>query len=120
MIKLTKKDLSDKEGLARSMAKVLDIKLAEDIRIINVSELTSLCDYFVICSARSDTHIEALCNDLEEALSKHGIAPLRKEGKKESGWMVLDYASSIVHIFNRSSRDFYGIEKLWKDGIFIQ
>ncbi len=114
MIKLTEKDICNKDSLARSISSVLDDKLGEEIKTINVTDLTSLCDYFVICTARSDTHVEALCDDLEEALEKVGLSPLHREGTKESGWIVLDYASVIVHVFNRSSREFYGLEKLWK------
>ncbi len=114
MIKLTEKDVENKDALAESVKKVLDDKLAEDIKLLNVSGLTSLCDYFVICTARSDTHIEALCDDLEEALENAGVSPLHREGAKESGWIVLDYATVIVHVFNRASREFYSLEKLWK------
>ncbi len=114
MIKLTEKDVENKDVLAKSIEKVLDDKLAEEIKIIEVSKLTSLCDYFVICTARSDTHVEALCDDLEEALEKVGVSPLHREGTKDSGWIVLDYATVIVHVFNRTSREFYSLEKLWR------
>ncbi len=116
MLNLTEKDISTNELLAKSIAAVLDDKLAIDIKILEVESLTSLCSYFVICTARSDTHIEALSDDVEDAFSKISLSPLHREGSKASGWIVLDYACVIVHIFNRQSREFYGIEKLWKDG----
>ncbi len=116
MIHLTEKDIASKESLAKSIAAVLDDKLALDIKILDVESLTSLCSYFVICTSRSDTHTSALADDVDDAFSKLSLSPLHREGSKESGWIVLDYASVVVHIFNRQSREFYGIEKLWKDG----
>ncbi len=116
MLNLTNNDIASNEALAKSIASVLDDKLALDIKILDVESLTSLCSYFVICTGRSDTHVEALCDDVEDAFSKLGLSPLHREGSKQSGWIVLDYASVIIHVFNRQSREFYGIEKLWKDG----
>ncbi len=120
MIELTEKDIAEKEELAKTIARILDDKLATEIKIIKVEALTSLCSYFVICTGRSDTHVSALADDLEDALAKVELKPLHREGIKESGWTVIDYASVIVHLFNRTGREFYSLEKLWRDGETIE
>ena len=84
--------------------------------IVDVREKTVLCDYFVIAGGRSTTQVKALCDNLEEKLSKEGVEPRRVEGVKEGRWGVLDYGDVIVHIFNDESRLFYHLERLWGEG----
>ena len=98
---------------------MLDEKLAENIKVIQVEKQTSLCNYFVICEGRSSTHVRALADDLEDALAQAGLKPLSRDGKDESNWIVRDYASVIVHVFDRATREFYGLENLWRDGKII-
>ncbi len=102
--------------LAQDICKYLSSKKAEDILSVDVREKTVLCDYFVIASGRSTTQVKALCENLEEQLSKQGMEPRRTEGTKEGRWGVLDYGDVIVHIFNDESRLFYHLERLWDEG----
>lgn len=104
------------EQLTQEICKLLSSKKAEDILIIDVREKTSLCDYFVIASGRNTTQVKALCENLEEYLSKQGVEPRRTEGVREGRWGVLDYGDAIVHIFNDESRLFYHLERLWGEG----
>lgn len=102
--------------LMQEICKFLSSKKAEDILSIDVREKTVLCDWFVIASGRSTTQVHALCDNLEEHLSKQGVEPRRTEGTKEGRWGVLDYGDVIVHVFNDESRLFYHLERLWDEG----
>lgn len=102
--------------LTQEIGRYLSSKKAEDILLIDVREKTSLCDYFVIASGRNTTQVRALCENLEEHLSKQGLEPRRTEGVREGRWGVLDYGDVVVHIFNDESRLFYHLERLWAEG----
>lgn len=99
------------------ICRLLSDKKAGDIVYIDVSEKTSLCDYFIVCSGRSSTQVKSLADNLEEKLEKeYGEMPRRREGVREGRWAVVDYADVIVHIFSDEERDFYNLERLWEDG----
>ncbi len=100
--------------LTREIVKVLDEKKAQDIVAIATEELTIVSDYFVIASGTSSTHVKSLADDVEFELSKKGIEPLHIEGRA-TGWILLDYGSVIVHVFQKESRDYYNLERLWGD-----
>lgn len=102
--------------LMQAICKFLSSKKAEDILSVDVHEKTVLCDWFVIASGRSTTQVRALCDNLEEHLSRQGVEPRRTEGTKEGRWGVLDYGDVIVHVFNDESRLFYHLERLWDEG----
>ncbi len=102
--------------LAKTACKALSDKKGEDIVILNVSDQTVVCSYFVIASGRSTTQVKALCENVEEQLSKLGLEPVRTEGVREGRWGVLDYGDVIVHVFNEESRLFYYLERLWDSG----
>ena len=102
--------------LTQEIGRYLSSKKAEDILLIDVREKTTLCDYFVIASGRNTTQVRALCENLEEHLSRQGLEPRRTEGVREGRWGVLDYGDVVVHIFNDESRLFYHLERLWAEG----
>ncbi len=95
--------------------KHLDNKKAKDIKVLKVTGLTLLADYFVICSATSTTQVKALGDTLEETIEKAGEQLLKKEGKQGLNWILMDYSDVIVHIFYQETREFYSLEKLWAD-----
>ncbi|MDR3185249.1 MAG: ribosome silencing factor [Christensenellaceae bacterium] len=99
--------------LSEKISNVLKEKNAGDIKILDVSDKTTIADFFVISTGRNITHVRALAELLEENLESDGIFATRKEGLREARWIVLDYGSVIVHIFNADTRDFYCLEKLW-------
>lgn len=108
-------NVSPKE-LAEKIIAVLDSKKAGGMKLLHVEEQTVLTDYFVICSGSSNTQIKALANEVEFQIGeKLGLHPMNIEGLSEATWVVLDYASVIVHIFNRETRLYYNLEKLWID-----
>lgn len=107
----------DSYQLARAAAKALSEKKAEDIVILNVSEQTVVCSYFVIGSGKSSTQVNALGENVEEQLKKQfGLSPVRTEGMREGRWGVLDYGDVVIHVFNEESRLFYYLERLWDSG----
>ena len=102
--------------LALKMAQILDKKGALDIQILEVDHLTSITDYFVIASGRNVLSVRSLSEDLEDKLAEEGVTPRRRDGMHDSRWIVLDFASVIVHIFHPEERAYYNIERLWQDG----
>ncbi|MCD7711472.1 MAG: ribosome silencing factor [Firmicutes bacterium] len=107
--------VSSPKELALSIAEILDRKLAEDIKVLHVTEKTIIADYFVIATGRSSTQIRALEGDVEFEIEKSGLKVGHIEGYSEANWICMDYHSVIVHIFNKENRDLYRIEKLWDD-----
>ena len=101
----------------KNICEILSSKKAQNIVYIEVTEKTSLCDYFIIAGGRSTTQVKALAETLDEKMKKnYNLTPRRMEGAREGRWAVLDYADVIVHIFNDEERDFYHLERLWEDG----
>jgi ribosome-associated protein len=99
--------------LTEKVVKILDKKKAVDIKAIEVSEQTIVADYFVIASGTSNTHTKSLAEDVEYELEQEGIKG-RVEGRA-TGWILLDYGTVIVHVFDRESREYYNLERLWSD-----
>ena len=102
--------------IAALAARALDNKKGVDIKIIDVMEQTTLADYFVICSGTSNTQINALCDAVEEAVNTAGEPTLHREGHRGGTWVLLDFGSVVVHVFNSEAREFYSLERLWQDG----
>jgi ribosome-associated protein len=91
-------------------------KKAQDILLLDVRGVASFTDYFVICAGTSERQIRAIGDGIDEALSRRGIEPYKREGTPADGWVLLDYSDVIVHIFAPEQRAFYGLEKLWERG----
>ncbi|MBR2489622.1 MAG: ribosome silencing factor [Clostridia bacterium] len=96
-------------------ANALNEKKAKEISAVKIADLTVLCEYFLICTATSSTHVRALCDEVEDKLEENGIKPHHIEGRA-TGWIALDYGSVIIHIFGKNEREFYGLDKMWSDG----
>jgi ribosome-associated protein len=86
---------------------------AYDLTVLEVGGLTSIADYFVICSGRSDTQVEAIADGIDQHMSKLGVEPLSVEGRTRSQWVLMDYADVVVHVFHVPVREFYDLERLW-------
>ena len=103
--------------MALTAAKALDEKKGGDIAAIEITEQTTLADYFVLCTATSTTQIKAMSDACEEAMEKQGEQdPLRREGYRDGTWVLLDYGCVVVHVFSAEAREFYSLERLWHDG----
>ncbi len=98
------------------LAKALDSKKGLDIKVLETGELTTLADYFVLCSAGSSTQIRALADACEKAMKEElGEDPHHVEGHRGNTWVLLDFSAVVVHIFNEEARQFYDLERLWSD-----
>ena len=106
----------DSKTLAIEIAKILDKKKAQDVRVLKVDSLTVLTDYFVIASGTSTTQVGSRADEVEYELSQSGIEPYTTEGFDSKNWVLLDYSNVIVHVFVPNSRAYYDLEHLWADG----
>ena len=102
--------------IAMTAARALDDKKGKEIKVIKIDKLTTIAEYFVICTGSSNTQINALCDNVEKALTQLGEEPLHREGYRGGTWVVLDYACVVSHVFNDEARKFYSLEHLWADG----
>ena len=102
--------------MVEKIVKILDLKKAQDIKVLKVTNLTILADYFIIANGNSNTQTKAIAGEVDFKLSQEGVNPTRTEGYSSADWIVLDYSDIIVHIFNKESRDYYQLERLWADG----
>lgn len=102
-------------AILKTAARALDSKKAMDLQAIKISDLTIITDFFLLATATSSTHVRALADEVEEMLSRAGVEPNRIEGRS-TGWILLDYGSVVVHVFDKKSREFYQLERLWNDG----
>jgi ribosome-associated protein len=103
--------------LARRIVDLLSDKRAEDILLLDIRGVTLFADYFVIASAETVRHTQALCDVLDEELAKDGVSAWGREGQAGSGWVLLDYGDVIVHIFGPEQRSFYDLEGLWHEAV---
>ncbi len=104
--------------LAEKIVKALDEKKGMDICMIATTQVTVVADYFIIVNGTSNTHVKALADEVEEALSIDGVDATHVEGKA-TGWILLDYDSVVVHVFTKDAREYYNLEKLWADGEIV-
>ncbi|MFO7630818.1 MAG: ribosome silencing factor [Prochlorococcaceae cyanobacterium] len=115
-IRLASPDLSS-EALALLAAEACDDRKAVDIRLIRVDEVSSLADWFVICSGLTDVQVRAIARSVEDRLEQEtGRLPLRREGQREGRWVLLDYGEVIVHVLTPSERSYYDLEAFWGHG----
>ena len=91
-------------------------KKAQDVVIIDLNEICSFTDNFIICTGTSSRHNQTIAEGIEEKLRKLGTRPLHIEGHKEGEWILLDYIDFVVHIFTAKAREFYDLERLWRTG----
>ncbi|NTV89930.1 MAG: ribosome silencing factor, partial [Clostridiales bacterium] len=101
---------------AEKAVEILESKKAVDIESINISGITTLADFFVICSGTSVTHVRALADEVDEKMKEAGWEVLHTEGYDTARWILLDYGDIVVHVFHQEDRSFYNLEKLWSDG----
>ena len=101
--------------MAVQLAQALDNKKGQDIKVLKTENLTSLADYFVICTATSNTQVKAMSDACEEAMEKNGERVHHIEGHRDGTWLLLDFSDVIVHVFTDETRKFYDLERLWGD-----
>ena len=106
---------------ASILARILDDKLAKDITILNISNVSMLADYFVICSADTNTQVKALTENVRERVKHHfGRIPAGEENDLKNRWNLLDYGDVIVHVLHKEERETYAIEKFWSHAFKVE
>ncbi|HET9540861.1 MAG TPA: ribosome silencing factor [Candidatus Limnocylindria bacterium] len=105
----------DPGELAHRIVNVASDKKASDIVLLRTAEITTMADYFVIASGRSETQVQALSKAIVDELREEGIKPIGMEGRSSARWVLLDYGSVIVHLFAPEEREYYGLERLWSE-----
>ena len=110
--------LNPKE-MAELVVTALNDKKAVDVSMLRTTEVTVLADYFVICTATSTTHLRTLSDEVEKILKQNGEMPLRREGHRSGGWILVDFGCVVVHLFLQEMREFYTLERLWSDADVI-
>lgn len=102
--------------IARKAFMLLDEKKAQDIKVIDISKISVIADYFIITGGANERQVKALADNVEEKLGKEGIIPKSIEGYHNANWILMDYGDVIIHIFNQEDRLFFDLERIWKDG----
>ncbi len=103
------------EELSQLAAKAAQDKKAEDVMLLDLRELTIMCDYFLVCTARNTQHVKAVVDGIEERLEEAGRRVRHIEGMASGRWVLMDYGDVIVHVFLPEERAFYDLERLWAD-----
>ena len=107
--------LTPKE-IAYEVTKALDAKKGQNIKLLKIDRVSSLADYFLICTGTSNTHVKTLCDSVEEAVTDEmGETLLHREGHRGGTWVLLDFGCLVVHVFTNETREFYDLERLWND-----
>ena len=101
--------------VAYEVTKALDSKKGMNIKLLRIDEVSSLADYFLICTGTSNTHVKTLCDYAEYTMDNLGEKLLGREGHRGNSWELLDYGSVVVHVFTEEAREFYALERLWAD-----
>lgn len=108
------------QELAKKAYEYIDEKKGIDIKIIDISKISVLADYFIIAGGSNMKQIQSIADNIEEKLGKQGIEPKNIEGYQSSNWILMDYRDVIIHIFNQEDRLFYDLERIWMDGNTIE
>lgn len=109
--------MNDKSlSMAKLAIEALEDKKAEDIKVIDISEVSVIADYFIIAGGSNRSQIQALCDNVEEKLGRAGFPARQTEGYDTANWVLLDFGDVIVHIFDKENRLLYDLERIWRDG----
>lgn len=111
--------MNNKE-IAKLAINALEDKKAEDIKIIDISEVSVIADYFIIANGTNRSQIQTLSDNVEEVLGKAGVHLRQVEGYDNANWVLLDFQDVIIHIFDKENRLFYDLERIWRDGRLIE
>ncbi|MGN1146823.1 MAG: ribosome silencing factor [Lachnospiraceae bacterium] len=109
-------DISNSKAMAKLAIEALEDKKAEDIRVIDISEVSVVADYFIIANGSNRSQIQALADNVQEVLGRAGYTMRQVEGYNTANWILMDFGDVILHIFDKENRLFYNLERIWRDG----
>ncbi|MCM1266450.1 MAG: ribosome silencing factor [Bacteroidales bacterium] len=110
----------DTKQIALLAVNALEDKKGEDVRIIDISEISTIADYFIIAGGSNKSQIQAMADNVSELLGKAGVTMRQMEGYRNANWILMDFQDVIVHIFDQENRLFYDLERIWRDGVPIE
>ena len=113
-------DINQSKNMAKQAIKALEDKKAEDIHVIDISEVSVVADYFIIANGNNRSQIQAMADNVQEVLGRAGYAMRQVEGYNTANWILMDFGDVIVHIFDKENRLFYNLERIWRDGKAIE
>ncbi len=109
----------DSREILRAAYKAIEDKKGENTRIIDISEVSVIADYFIVTNGSNNNQVKAIADNVEEQLGKSGISPRQIEGYNTASWILMDFGCLIVHVFSKEDRLFYDLERIWSDGKHI-
>lgn len=113
-------DLVGSAELAQLAALAADEKKAKEVRILDIRSISSVADYFVLCSGTSNTHLRAIADNVEDQLSRKGLVLHHMEGYQNGRWILLDFGDLVIHVMQEDERSFYNLERLWGDAVQVE
>ena len=113
-------EMKESREMAKLAIQALEDKKAEDIRVIDISEVSVVADYFLIASGNNRSQIQAMADNVQETLGRAGFEMRQVEGYGTANWILMDFGDVIVHIFDKENRLFYNLERIWRDGKAIE
>ena len=108
--------MSIEKEMAKIACKAIDDKKGQDIKVIDIHNVSVIADYFVIASGTNSNQVQAIVDNVEEQLGRAGYEPKQVEGTRGSNWILMDYGDLIIHVFDEENRLFYDLERIWRDG----
>ena len=112
--------VSTEKMMAQIACKAIDDKKGQDIKIIDIHNVSVIADYFVIASGTNSNQVQAIVDNVEEQLGRAGFVAKQIEGNRNSSWILMDYGDVIVHVFDEENRLFYDLERIWRDGKVLE
>lgn len=112
--------VSTEKMMAQIACKAIDDKKGQDIKIIDIHNVSVIADYFVIASGTNSNQVQAIVDNVEEQLRRAGFEAKQIEGNRNSSWILMDYGDVIVHVFDEENRLFYDLERIWRDGKVLE
>ena len=112
--------VSTEKMMAQIACKAIDDKKGQDIKIIDIHNVSVIADYFVIASGTNSNQVQAIVDNVEEQLGRAGFEAKQIEGNRNSSWILMDYGDVIVHVFDEENRLFYYLERIWRDGKVLE
>lgn len=112
--------MNQSKEMTRIAIEALEDKKATDIKIIDIEHISTLADYFIIASGTNRNQVQAMSDNVEEALSKAGYEPKQIEGYQNANWVLMDYGDIVLHLFDEENRLFYDLERIWRDGKVVE
>ena len=111
--------MEQSKRMAKLAYEALDERKGEDIKIIDISNVSTIADYFIIANGTNDNQVRALVDSVEDKLAKEGFDAKQREGIGLGSWVLLDFGQIIVHVFDKENRLFYDLERIWRDGSYV-